>query len=156
LQPLSLGSHVFFYNLKGIAMKIDVEFSKIEKIKELYCLFKKPMKLGLSFWGTRFITIEGYEGKLPLAKLVRKVDDIDLYVNNNFSLIERLWYGRKVMFKIDGLYKESAKLVESCNIITYILFLLQNWLYGDSYFEWVNGNYVYGRKGRNTFELLFD
>jgi hypothetical protein len=137
-------------------MKINEEFSKILTIKELYYLSKKPMKSGLSFWGTRFITVEGYEGRLSLARLARKVDDIDLYVDSNFSLTERLWYGRKVMFKIDALFKESARLVESCNIITYIFFLLQNRLYGDSYFGWVYGNSVYGRKGRYTFALIFD
>ena len=104
--------------------RIDEELSKVYTLKDLYNFCKKPMQTELSFWGTRFITIEGLDRKLPLAKLSGTVDDIADDVE--FSLLDKFWYGRPIIYKIDKLYEDCDRLIRSCNIITYLFFLLQN------------------------------
>ncbi len=57
-------------------MKLDSAFANIDTICKLKSLLVKKKDVSFSFWGKRLVTIEGYEGSLPLSKFVWRIQTL--------------------------------------------------------------------------------
>jgi len=96
-------------------MKIDSVLANTKALSELHKIVATP-HVHLSFWGQRYVTIDGFEGSLHIDDLSSWVIE---YINQNphFDEIERA-SGAVLAKMIDKIYEESDQQVKQSYLIT--------------------------------------
>lgn len=116
--------------------RIQQALSQIRNLEELDPITKNA-KANLSFWGTRYITVDGYDGILPIDAFTKKI--LDMVVEspgrpphiirpadqNNF-LFTRVDISRFV----DQVYDQSDEQVRRASCFTKILVLIRSYRLG--------------------------
>lgn len=101
-------------------------FPKVRSYEELYHLANKSIPQH-SFFGSRYITIEGCQRELSLDTLTERLLQL-VNKNTEFSEVERK-YGKLIAKKINWIYEKSDKQVMSSNFLTRILVYLNDILF---------------------------
>lgn len=99
--------------------KILESVSSFTELKPLAC----KAKVHVSFWGTRYITVLGYEGTLPIDALAGKVLEL-VKKNPHFDETEREC-GKAIVYPIDMLYRNSDRMAKIRNCFTRLLLFLR-------------------------------
>ncbi len=94
--------------------------AKVNSYAEL-CYFARHARAHLSFWGWRYITVDGYKGSLPLDALAARV--LKLLIGNPHFDEEERRHGKKIALLIDQLYKQTYKF----NRITYLMYRIRRY-----------------------------
>ena len=99
-------------------MKINECLEKTQSFAELRKIVEKSQP-NLSFFGSRYITVEGYEGTLPINSLAKRVLEIR---NKDFEFdeIERS-HGHYIVHKINEIHNKSELQIEQSNRFTWLL-----------------------------------
>lgn len=76
-------------------------------------------KSSVTFWGTRIVTVSGYEGSIPLDDLVRRVSAAsrDRCEADDWTTVERV-AGIEITDKIDHFYSATDTLLSQSNVLT--------------------------------------
>ena len=93
-----------------------------------------------SIWGSRYISVSGYEGTLDVDALAARTMELLNQLNYGFSLAEHT-AGKRLEERIDRIYDDHKRQVAQANVVTRILDFLRE-------FPCALFNYlVYGDKG---------
>ncbi len=114
-------------------MKLDSALENCNTVCKLKSLLVKKTDVKFSFWGKRLVTIEGYEGSLPLARFVWRVEYI-APSDDKFSLLNR-YRGNFIAAKINKLYKKSDEITKDCSFITRIFIFIGSY-FDRARFQW--------------------
>ncbi|NGX47636.1 MAG: hypothetical protein K1000chlam3_01015 [Chlamydiae bacterium] len=104
-------------------MNINDFFSTVQSYEELYHVAEKATPHH-SFFGSRFITVQGYQGQLPLDAIMERVLQLEKK-NIEFNETERK-YGQFIVKKIDWIYEKSDEQVRASNIFSQLFVYLND------------------------------
>lgn len=94
---------------------------------------------GISFWGTRYVYIQGEKETFPIDILTKRISELMKQHNFEYSDAERT-AGKKISAKIDQIYEDNNKRLEKiwC-IITYVLCCIKDLkrTYKTPYYNWI-------------------
>ncbi|NGX53429.1 MAG: hypothetical protein K1000chlam4_00140 [Chlamydiae bacterium] len=99
-------------------MPIKSVLAAVQSYAEM-CVLVRNATAHLSFWGVRYITVEGHKGSLSYDALAARVLDL-LKEKPNFDETERR-HGKTIAPMIDQLYAQNHR----CHVITYLLFKIR-------------------------------
>jgi hypothetical protein len=80
----------------------------------------------LSFWGSCYITVAGYEGSIDIDGLASRTLQLMRQFNHDFSIREHT-AGKRLAARIDRIYDKHIEQIEDAHCFTRILFALWNW-----------------------------
>jgi hypothetical protein len=80
----------------------------------------------LSFWGSRYITVAGYEGSIDIDDLASHTLQLLSQFRFEFSLAEHE-AGKRLAARIDTIYYEHHRQVDESHCFTRILLALRTW-----------------------------
>lgn len=99
--------------------EINDALNKASTFAELKPLLDKA-KVEVSFWGNRYVKIEGCKGTVSVEALVSRVHDV-LHQNFEFDENERK-AGNQIAGKIDQIYSDSDNQLKHKNLLTKVFF----------------------------------
>lgn len=108
---------------KQVCMKIENIFAEIQSYEKL-CSLTEKAEPKISFWGSRYIVIEGYEGYLDLHSITQCLFQL-IEKNYEFNEKERA-YGKRIAARIDYIYNKSTEILKTCCCITRVFVFLRN------------------------------
>lgn len=143
-------------------LRIKETFAKCNSIEDLYRLSEKA-NTKVTWWGKRYVYVEGYKGKLKIDALNIRLKEL-VIKNFEFNEVEREM-GKKISAKISYIYERNDELVKNSNCLKKIIvkildFLtnLKNCGYGPRfYWEEVQDdyfNYYTLKQFQNVFNRL--
>jgi hypothetical protein len=97
-------------------MNIQTAVSGIRSFSELLPIAEHA-QVRLSFWGSRYIHVVGYEGTIHIDALASHAKKLLKQLNYEFSEDERA-PGRRLAARIDVLYAESDRQFNAANSFT--------------------------------------
>ena len=102
------------------------------------CPLVRHAEVRLSFWGSRYIQVQGYRGTLPIDALAKRVMEL-IKQNPNFDQHERS-HGKTIAPIIDQIYDQSDKQVAEGAWFTKVFFWFRNipnLIAGPSFTRWI-------------------
>ena len=130
-------------------MEIQTALSRASSFSELLQIadLAEPH---LSFWGTEFVSVSGYEGTLSIHELAARTLELLQQLNYEFSEEERE-QGTRLASRVDNIYYNADDLQKDILCITKIMYIIKTifsfeWLfYSGSYTrtQWHGEAWVY-------------
>lgn len=109
-------------------MYINEALSQIDSFSEMEPIAQKA-QAKLSFWGTRYLYVEGYEGTLDIDAIGARVIEILHRIRCEFTEAERK-PGDRLEIKIIQLYDMSFQQIKDANYFTKVLAVIQYIFWG--------------------------
>jgi hypothetical protein len=118
-------------------MDIQAAVSSARSFSELRLIAERAQP-HFSFWGSRYVTVSGYEGILDIDALASRTMELLDQFNFEFSLAEHN-AGKRLAARIDRIYDEHLEQVNQADCFTRVLDVLRNFpcalfnylMYGD-------------------------
>ncbi|CCB84999.1 putative uncharacterized protein [Parachlamydia acanthamoebae UV-7] len=95
--------------------KLNTALNNTSSFTDLYTI-TKDIKEGVSFFGFRYVSVQGYRGRVHIDKLSLAIQSV-IKKNCNYDEINRAQL-KEISFKITNLYKSNDKTLKQKNIIT--------------------------------------
>ena len=112
-------------------MEIQTSLARASSFSELLQIAEHA-EPHLSFWGSEFLSVSGYEGTLSINALAARTLELLNQLNYEFSEVERE-NGMRLASKIDDIYCNRDELPKNSHCITKIMRLFRVILS----FEWI-------------------
>lgn len=95
--------------------KLNTALNNTSSFTDLYTI-TKDIKEGVSFFGFRYVSVQGYRGRVHIDKLSLAIQSV-IKKNCDYDEINRAKL-KEISFKITDLYKSNDKTLKQKNIIT--------------------------------------
>lgn len=139
-------------------MNIYIELNNFRSFEALDT-FVKNSKEEISFFGYRYIYVDGYKGVLPIDALAKRVLEI-LSKDFEFDEKERAFL-KNISNKVDLIYKNNDDRINQKLLITRIICSFRDWLhnfekwgYGVR-FQWDHKNESFNYYTKNQYNNVF-
>ncbi|PIS00538.1 MAG: hypothetical protein COT84_06980 [Chlamydiae bacterium CG10_big_fil_rev_8_21_14_0_10_35_9] len=101
-------------------MQIQSALNNVQTFNELLPIAERATS-HISFFGSRYVTVRGYEGFLEIDALIEKVEEI--IARKPLWSEETRSAGKRVLLEKSRLYSQYYKKKKNCNWITWIFLL---------------------------------
>lgn len=107
--------------------KIQNKLSETQTFDDLYNIARLASP-GISFLGTKFITVEGFEGVLPIDALTKKILEF-LLQNPGFPIDQNNHFQTRSALRdcVDRIYDKNDEQVRTANCFTRLLCTLRSY-----------------------------
>ncbi len=104
-------------------MSVQTVVSRASSFSELLPIAERA-EPHFSFWGSRYVSVSGYEGTLDIDALAARTMELRRQLNFGFSLAEHT-AGKRLAERIDRIYDDHQWQVSQANCFTRVLDFLR-------------------------------
>lgn len=120
-------------------MEIQTVLSRASSFSDLLHIADRA-EPHLSFWGSEFVSVSGYEGTLCIHALAARTLELLQQLNYEFNEAERE-QGARLAARVDNIYYNADDLHQNIHCITEIMYILKT-IFS---FEWLFYNSIHTR-----------
>ncbi len=136
-------------------MEIQKTLAEITSYEKL-CEISKSSTPKLSFWGSQYIIVDGYERTLGIDDITKRLFEL-VGKNYEFDEEERA-LGKTIASRIDFIYNDIDSQIRFSNLFTKILAILRSLCFHEtprSYWKLHYGNYTFETYTQSQFNNVF-
>ncbi len=136
-------------------MKIENFFASAQSYEKL-CEVAEKAKPKISFWGSEYIVVQGYDGYLGINSITKRLFEL-VKKNHDFDEVHRN-YGKRITLRINHSYDRSDEILKICNFFTKMFVFLRS--FGCSinlreYWETYERKFIFDSYTPSQFNLIF-